>query len=112
MTVAIKEGTMSERAITDWAIRADPYSPPECRRLWITGITPDTGKTIRTNYVLKKFGPLTYETASGSHYRLEGPPDPEYAAFCKENGIALDCADPIKFRATVDEFEFKKAIVP
>lgn len=97
---------MSAREISQWAIRADPHASPEIKRLWITGVTPDNGKTISTSCIVKKIAPLTYETASGSHYRLVGPPEEGYAAYCKENGIDLDAADPIKFRSTVDDFEW------
>lgn len=95
------------RAITEWALRGSNYDSPEIKRLWITGRTPDTGRSIRTNYLVRKVGPMTYETASGSHYRLEGPPDPGYATYCAENNIELDLADPVKFRKALADFRWR-----
>lgn len=90
---------MEARAIAQWALRADPYAAPELGKVWLTGVTPDNGRPISTNYVIRKVAPLTYETKSGSLYRIEGPPEEGYATHCRENGITIDPADPIKFQA-------------
>jgi hypothetical protein len=95
-----KQGpAIQPKIITAWAIckdPVDPYKPPEASRLYLSGVC--NGKPITTSYVQDIVAPRTYRTRTGSFYRLEGDPDPEYVAFCKKNGIALDLADPIKFK--------------
>jgi hypothetical protein len=88
------------RVIVDWSIRSDPYKAPEVRGLYIYGRTPDNGKQIATSRVVEKISPMIYRTKSGSLYRLEGPPEPMYANYCKENNIPLDLEDPIKLKKT------------
>ncbi len=92
--------THEPRTIVDWSIRSDPYKAPEVRGLYIYGRTPDDGKAISTSRVVEKISPMVYRTKSGSLYRLEGLPEPMYAAYCKENNIALDLEDPIKLKKT------------
>lgn len=96
---------MTARIITEWALRASSYEAPEVKQMKISGTCE--GGPITTSRVVRQVGPLIYETKSGSHYQLSGPPEQGYADFCRDNGIALDLADPIKFRAKPEDFQWR-----
>lgn len=99
---------MDAKIITNWALRFSSYDAPEVKQMRISGTC--NGHPIFTSGVVRKIGELTYETKSGSHYQLSGPPEAGYAAYCAEHKIELDPADPIKFRASLDEFQWRPGL--
>jgi hypothetical protein len=91
-----------------WEVLADTSKAPEVRRLQLRGRRGTW--TITTECLERKVGPLTYETTSGTLYRLDGPPAPAYAAWCKKMGIDLDLADPVKFREDAESLKWQPTV--
>ncbi len=87
------------RTITDWSISSDPFRAPEHRGLYLNG-TCD-GRSITTSRVVEIVEPRLYKTKSGSLYRLEGNPNPDYAKWCQGHGIVLDAENPITLKKEV-----------
>ncbi len=87
------------KILRNWSIGCDTSRPdfrsPEQGPRHLAGTLP-CGKVITTSHVAERVAPATYRTRSGSLYKLEGPPQPEYAAWCKEHGFELDPDDPLK----------------
>ena len=88
----------------EWAIVACRFEAPEVKRCSVRGKI--NGRLVTSAGIDKKLEPLTYSTVDGQVIRLEGPPEPAYAAYCKQSGIQLDVTDPIKFRQTAEDFEW------
>ena len=86
---------MTPKKITNWSVRSPAYAAPELGKKYLAGTY--AGSPIETSRIMRKAGPLTYETRSGTHYELVGPPDPGFVAYCESIGKPLDLADPIKF---------------
>lgn len=86
---------MTAKKITNWSVRTNAYAAPEISDNGLAGEC--AGRSIFTSRIMSKVGPLTYETRSGTHYELVGPPDPGFVAYCESIGKPLDLADPIKF---------------
>lgn len=59
---------------------------------WVEDV--DDGRHVRTSRIVKAEGRLV-TTNSGSVYEL-GDPLPNYVDWCRENGRAIDQAQPIK----------------
>ncbi len=100
---------LSPKVITNWSIRGSDFEAPEVRKLHICGMCED--RPIRTSYIVSKVDKLTYQTKSGSLYRLEGKPEDGYVKFCKRSGIVIDLEDPVKFRNTGSEFQWNNVKV-
>lgn len=87
--------------LRDWGVIRDPYIAPEAGGLQVVGIPtmgPKEGKRIATSDVVDVEGRVI-TTASGSVYRLEGPPSADYLDFLQNNGLAYDKDAPIGFGA-------------
>lgn len=76
---------MEPRVITNWSVRGSAYQAPEVRKIYIGGQCE--GKPILTSRVVEKVSPMVYRTRSSSLYRLDGPPEPGYVAYCAENNM-------------------------
>ena len=90
--------------LKNWSITGgikDPYLAPELRNTHLQGEVYDhpnprhhDGKQIITSKIVKKIGPLTYETHSGTIYTLDTVA-PAYKEWCSENNIELNLEDPV-----------------
>ena len=95
--------------LKNWAIGSDghAYMAPEQIRLSAYGEVYDNpkfedGTTIRTSDIEKSEG-RDLLTKSGSVYRLEGDPDPDYLVHLEKIGYEIDLDNPVKFRRIDDE---------
>jgi hypothetical protein len=92
--------------LTLWSIHPgiadDGYKAPEQIGVSLSGVCPERARAVgrsgdETHRIsttpVRSWWPAerVAETASGSLYRLVGPPAPEYAAWCAERGL-----DPLK----------------
>jgi len=85
-------------SLTQWAIGSaddNPYAAPEQSARVLHGICPERAAEVGaflteplTTSAVVAFDPATRiaTTASGTQYRLDGDPEPAYAAWCKANG--------------------------
>jgi hypothetical protein len=92
-------------SLTEWSVRADPYSAPELALIYLSGKVvghPDRpdGREITTSHVVTTIG-RNVLTRSGSQITLIGPPAASYAKFCAEAGIVIDDKEPVKIRMLV-----------
>lgn len=71
------------------------YNRPEPREF--DGKKFPDGKNVTTSYIVKAEGRIV-TTYSGSQYELEGPPHPDYAAWCQEKGMTIDPENPVKVK--------------
>jgi len=78
--------------LEQWAVSnlSGPYTPPECQIRCISGVVSgsplfEDGKFITTSRIVSVEGRVV-TTNSGSEYTL-GDPDPDYVAWCVENGF-------------------------
>lgn len=92
--------TMSKEVLLDnWSVRVrNPYQAPEIANISLSGEAYDdprflAGDTVYTSRVVKAEG--LHVWTRNTHYRL-GKPSPDYTKWCKENGIIIDPANPIK----------------
>ena len=96
--------------LKNWSIVADPNNPymaPELKTIYLQGEVYDhpnsrhhDGKRIITSKVVKKIGPLTYETKSGTIYTLDTVA-PAYKEWCSENNIELNLEDPVRLNKSL-----------
>ena len=92
------------KLIRDWAVVGSSHEAPEVKALSVRG-TLD-GRPVLLSGPLRAVGARTYSTPDGRVFQLDGPPEAGYAEFCQRNGFELDPADPIKFRASPEEFKW------
>lgn len=85
--------------LKNWSIVADPNNPYMAP--YLQGEVYDhpnsrhhDGKRIVTSKIVKKIGPLTYETHSGTIYTLDTVA-PAYKEWCSESNIELNLEDPV-----------------
>lgn len=71
----------------------DPYAAPEVRGICVQGKLT-SGMHIRTSNVKTVRGRV-FTTASGSRYKLIGPPCAAYLAWLRDNGKQYDPVHPI-----------------
>jgi hypothetical protein len=78
-----------------WSVSpgGDGYTPPEVRGILVQGRLAN-GMHIRTSNVVAARGRVI-TTASGSRYRLDGPPCEAYAQWLADNGKVYDPKRPI-----------------
>jgi hypothetical protein len=90
--------------LKNWAVvgNTDPYAAPELFGSQLNGLVYDhpsghflDGEPVTTSSIVKAEG-RQITTRSGTVYLLDGPPAPEYVAFCKSIGRTIDEANPIK----------------
>lgn len=90
--------------VKNWGFiaRGDAYCPPELRFLALSGevdagADPRFNKPgrVNTSKIVGGKGRLIY-TASGSVYKLAGPPMKEYRAWLKQKGYKYDGRNPLK----------------
>ena len=89
--------------LTEWACTAgdpSPYTPPEARGLRLMGLVKghprlEDGSPAVTSHIVKVDGRYV-TTASGTTYRLDGPPRADYLAYLATIGRKYDVENPIK----------------
>ena len=96
--------------LKNWSVTGgmyDPYLAPELRNTHLQGEVYDhpnprhhDGKQIITSKIVKKIGPLTYETHSGTIYTLDTVA-PAYKEWCSENNIELNLEDPVRLNKSL-----------
>lgn len=80
--------------LEQWAVRADPYKPPEAADVRLTGLRDGVGHRVLTTPILSAVGRVV-TTESGSVYKL-GEIEPGYLEWMQENGIACDPERPVR----------------
>ena len=99
-----------EYVMENWSVTGgcDPYTPPECQRIHISGVCParrrelgspkeKLDKPITSAYIVKVEG-RKVTTASGGVYTL-GTIDPGYEEYLKTLGRTYDYENPIRIRS-------------
>lgn len=86
--------------LTNWRVRrtGDRYTAPEMTVPYLSGdVTghPKLGDGAIDTSEIVGYSGRTVTTSTGTVYTL-GAPDPAFAAWCAENGKAIDDAEPVK----------------